>query len=300
MKRSALPTIGLCLIVAVVYFAGAELGLSLASLHQNVTPVWPPTGIAIAAVLIFGPRVLPGVFLGALAANLYTSLPIPFTFGIATGNTLEALIAGFLLSRSKRWRNSFNSVGEVLTFVVYAAVLAPLASATIGSLSVLLGDPSQRGDFTPLWLTWWMGDGFGALIFSPLILSWSSSFRINREDVPEITSLFVLLLIVSLIVFGGWFPGPVKTYPLAYLCLPCLLWAALRFDQRIVTSAIVLITVVAVWGVRQTYGPFMQPSRNVTLLLLISFVGTSSLMTLLVAAVTSERRTAEAEKWKLG
>src|SRR6185437_2116437 len=114
------------------------------------------------------------------------------------------------------------------------------------------------------------------------------------------TSLFVLLLIVSLIVFGGWFPGPVKTYPLAYLCLPCLLWAALRFDQRIVTSAIVLITVVAVWGVRQTYGPFMQPSRNVTLLLLISFVGTSSLMTLLVAAVTSERRTAEAEKWKLG
>jgi len=300
MKRSALPTIGLCLIVAVVYFAGAELGLSLASLHQNVTPVWPPTGIAIAAVIIFGPRVLPGVFLGALAANLYTSLPIPFTFGIATGNTLEALIAGFLLSRSKRWRNSFNSVGEVLTFVVYAAVLAPLASATIGSLSVLLGDPSQRGDFTPLWLTWWMGDGFGALIFSPLILSWSSSFRINREDVPEITSLFVLLLIVSLIVFGGWFPGPVKTYPLAYLCLPCLLWAALRFDQRIVTSAIVLITVVAVWGVRQTYGPFMQPSRNVTLLLLISFVGTSSLMTLLVAAVTSERRTAEAEKWKLG
>ena len=300
MKRSALPTIGLCLIVAVVYFAGAELGLSLASLHQNVTPVWPPTGIAIAAVLIFGPRVLPGVFLGALAANLYTSLPIPFTFGIATGNTLEALIAGFLLSRSKRWRNSFNSVGEVLTFIVYAAVMAPLASATIGSLSVLLGDPSQRGDFTPLWLTWWMGDGFGALIFSPLILSWSSSFRINREDVPEITSLFVLLLIVSLIVFGGWFPGPVKTYPLAYLCLPCLLWAALRFDQRIVTSAIVLITVVAVWGVRQTYGPFMQPSRNVTLLLLISFVGTSSLMTLLVAAVTSERRTAEAEKWKLG
>jgi len=300
MKRNTLPTIGLCLIVAVVYFAGAELGLSLASLHQNVTPVWPPTGIAIAAVLIFGPRVLPGIFLGALVANLYTSLPIPFTFGIATGNTLEALTAWFLLRRSKRWKNSFNSVGEVLTFIVYAAVLAPLVSATIGSLSVWFGDPSQRVALVPLWLTWWMGDGFGALIFSPLILSWSSSFRIKRADVPEITSLFVLLLIVSLIVFGGWFPGAVKTYPLAYLCLPCLLWAALRFDQRIVTSAIVLITVVAVSGARQGHGPFIQPSRNVTLLLMISFVGTSSLMTLLVAAVTSERRRAEAEKWKLG
>src|SRR3954451_17773163 len=239
MKPSRLPTIGLCLVVAVVYFAGAELGLSLASLHENVTPVWPPTGIAIAAVLIFGPRVLPGVFLGALAANLSTNLPIPFTFGIATGNTLEALVAWLLLRQSKRWRNSFDSVGEVLTFVVYAAVLAPLVSATIGSFSVWLGDPHERGAFISLWLTWWMGDGFGALIFAPLILSWSASPRIRREDVAEISSLFVLLLVVSLIVFVGWFPGPVKTYPLAYLCLPCLLWAALRFDQRIVTSAIV-------------------------------------------------------------
>src|ERR1044071_1950330 len=207
MKRSSLPPIGLSLVVAVVYFAGAELGLSLASLHQNVTPVWPPTGIAIALVLIFGPRVLPGVFIGALAANLPTSLPIPFTFGIAMGNTLEALAAWFLLRRSKRWRNSFDTVGEVLTFVVYAAVLASLVSATIGSLSIWLGDPGERGALIPLWLTWWMGDGFGSLIFSPLILSWSASFRIDREDVPEITSLFVLLLIVSLIIFGGWFPG---------------------------------------------------------------------------------------------
>src|SRR5690349_6971954 len=138
MKRSTLGTIGLCLIVAVVYFVGAELGLSLASLHQNVTPVWPPTGIAIAAVLIFGPRVLPGIFLGALAANLPTRLPVPFTVGIAIGNTLEAFAAWFLLRQSKRWRNTFNSVGEVLTFVVFAAVLAPLVSATIGSLSVWL------------------------------------------------------------------------------------------------------------------------------------------------------------------
>src|SRR6185295_8145055 len=207
MKRSTLATVGLCLVVAVIYFVGAELGLSLASLHENVTPVWPPTGIAIASVLIFGPRVLPGVFLGALAANIPTSLPIPFAFGIAIGNTIEALAAWFLLRRSKRWRNSFDSVGEVLTFVVYAAVLATLVSATIGNLSVCFGDPKQWNEFTSLWLTWWMGDGFGALIFAPLMLSWSSSRRVEREDVPEIASLFVLLLIVSLIVFAGWFPG---------------------------------------------------------------------------------------------
>jgi PAS domain S-box-containing protein len=300
MERSNTPPIGLSLLIAIVYFAGAELGLSLASIHENVTPVWPPTGIAIASLLIFGVRVWPGVFLGALAANLLTSIPIASTFGIAVGNTLEAVVAWLLLQRSKSWRKSFDSVGDVLTFVVYAAVLAPLVSATIGSLSVCFGDPNQWSRFGSLWLTWWMGDGFGALIVSPLLLSWSMSRTIDREDIPEIAGLFVLLLIVVLIIFAGWFPGPVKTYPLAYLCLPCLLWAALRFDQRIVTAAILLMAGVAVWGAKHGFGPFVQTSRNVTLLLLISFVGLSSLMTLLVAAVTTERQKAEAEKWKLG
>lgn len=300
MKRRSLSPIGLNLLVAVVYYAGAELGLSLATLHRNVTPVWPPTGIAIAALLIFGGRVWPGVFIAALAANLPTSISVASAFGIATGNTLEAVLAWFLLQRSKRWSRTFASVGDVLIFVVYAAVLAPLVSATIGSVSLCLGDPGEWSRFVRIWLTWWMGDGFGALIVSPFLLSWSWSRKIDRRDIPELLSLFVLLLIVVLIVFAGWFPGTVKTYPLAYLCLPCLLWAALKFDQRIVTSGIVLMAGLAVWGAKHGYGPFVQSSSNVTLLLLISFVGTSSLMTLLVAAVTTERHKAEAEKWKLG
>jgi len=299
MKRNQLPPLGLSLLVAIVYFAGAELGLSLATLHQNVTPVWPPTGIAIAALLIFGPRVWPGVFAGALAANLALNLPVASDIGIATGNTLEAILAWYLLQRSKRWDRSFESVRDVMTFIVYAAVLAPLVSATIGSLSVCFGDARQWSNFAWLWLTWWMGDGFGALIVSPLLLSWSLSWKIDRTDAPEIASLLVLLIIVVLIVFGGWFPGPIKIYPLAYLCLPCLLWAALRFDQRIVTGSILLMAAVAVWGAKHGYGPFVQPSSNATLLLLMSFVGTSSLMTLLVAAVTVERRKAEEEKWRL-
>ena len=299
MKRSLLPRLGLSLLVAIVYFLGAELGLSLATVHENVTPVWPPTGIAIAALLIFGSRVWPGIFVGALVANLLTSIPVASALGIATGNTLEALVAWFLLQRFKSWDKSFGSVRDVLRFVVYAAVLAPLVSATIGSLSVCLGDSARWNDFWWLWLTWWMGDGFGALIVSPLLLSWSSSRQIDPRDMPELGSLFVLLIIVVLIVFAGWFPGPVKTYPLAYLALPCLLWAAVKFDQRIVTSAIVLIAGVAVWGAKHGYGPFFQANENVGLLLLISFVGTSTLMTLLVAAVTTERRRAEDEKWRL-
>jgi len=300
MKRSSIPPAVLSVIIAIVYFAAAELGLSLASLHSNVTPVWPPTGIAIASLLIFGRRIWPGIFAGALAANLLTDIPVVSSFGIAVGNTLEALTAGWLLERSKTWRRSFNSLGDVMTFVVYAAVLAPLVSATIGSLSLCLADAKEWARFPWIWLTWWMGDGFGALIVTPLLLSWSVAGKVKSRDVPEIFSLFVLLLIVVLIVFGGWFPGPVKTYPLAYLCLPSLLWAALKFDQRVVSSAIVLMAGLAVWGFRHGYGPFVHGSPNVSLLLLTSFVGTSSLMTMVVAAVISERRKAQAEKSKLG
>src|SRR5215212_1688013 len=300
MKRSSIPPAVLSVIIAILYFAAAELGLSLASLHSNVTPVWPPTGIAIASLLIFGRRIWPGIFAGALAANLLTDIPVVSSFGIAVGNTLEALTAGWLLERSKNWRRSFNSLGDVMTFVVYAAVLAPLVSATIGSLSLCLADAKEWARFPWIWLTWWMGDGFGALIVTPLLLSWSVPGKVTSRDVPEIFSLFVLLLIVVLIVFGGWFPGPVKTYPLAYLCLPSLLWAALKFDQRVVSSAIVLMAGLAVWGFRHGYGPFVHASPNISLLLLVSFVGTSSLMTIVVAAVISERRQAEADKSELG
>ncbi len=300
MRRNSLPPVVLILIVATVYFAAAELGLSLASLHSNVTPVWPPTGIAIASLLIFGRRIWPGVFAGALAANLLTNIPVGSSIGIAIGNTLEALTACWLLERSMHWQKSFDSLGNVMRFVVYAAVLAPMVSASIGSLSVCLGHPQEWARFPWLWLTWWMGDGFGALIVAPMLLSWSLPGNVRSHDTPEIFSLFVVQLIVVLIVFGGWFPGPVKTYPLAYLVLPCLLWAALKFDQRVVTTAIVLMAGVAVWGARQGYGPFVRDNPNVSLLLLMSFVGTSSLMTVLVAAVTSERRQAEADKSRLG
>jgi PAS domain S-box-containing protein len=298
MRLKPAPLIGLNLFLAVVYFAAAEVGLSLASLHSNVTPVWPPAGIAIASLLIFGLRLWPGIFAGALIANLLTNVSATAAIGIACGNTLLPLVAYWLL-RLVRWRKTLDSVGEVMSFVACAGVAAPLVSSTIGSLSLCLTGAAEWSRFTPLWLTWWLGDGFGALIVGSLLLSWSKPERLNPRDLPEIAALFVLLLLVVLIVFGGWFPGSVKTYPLAYLSLPCVLWAALKFDQRIVTTANVVMAALAVWGAGQGYGPFVQKNPNVSLLLLTSFVGTSSLMTLLVAALTSERKRAEADKDKL-
>lgn len=294
------PLIARIILLALVYFAAAKLGLSLAALHSNVTPIWPPTGIAIASLLIFGRRVWPGIFVGALAVNVMTDIPVGSAVGIAVGNTLEAVVAVWLLERVARWRNSLDSVADVMRFVGCAAILAPMVSATIGNLSLRLGGAAEWGTFWPFWLTWWIGDGVGALIVAPFILSWRLPSELKAEHGVEIAVLLILHLLVVMMVFGGWFPGPVKTYPLAYLSLPFLLWAALKFDLRIVTSAIVLMASVAVWGTKHGYGPWALAGPNVALILLITFVGTSSLMTLVVSAVTKERRKAEADKSRLG
>ena len=194
----------------------------------------------------------------------------------------------------------FRDAARIVRFVGGAAVLAPVVSATIGSLSLCLGGAADWANLWSLWLTWWIGDGFGALIVTPFILSWRSPGTVNAGHWIEIVVLLVLHLVIVMMVFGGWFPGPVKTYPLTYLSLPFLLWAALKFDLRVVTSAIVLMAGVAVWGAKHGYGPWVQANPNIALILLISFVGSSSLMTLLVSAVTNERRQAEKDKSKLG
>ena len=286
-------------IVASVYFAAAKVGLSLAVVHSNVTAIWPPTGIAIAALLIWGLRVWPGILIGAFAVNLLTQISFISALGIGIGNTLEALSVLFLLTRSKRWSGRLDSAFNVFWFAFCAALAGPLVSATIGTLSLVFGYTGGSSDFAAIWLTWWMGDGFGALIFAPLILAWASKTEIDSREAGEIGLLIFLLVIVSLIIFGGWFPGPVKTYPLAYLCLPILLWSALKFDQKVVTTAIVLMTGIAIWGTRHSYGSFVQTSPNVSLLLLLSFLGTASLMTLVLSAVISERRRVESEKYQL-
>jgi PAS domain S-box-containing protein len=287
-------------VVAIVYFLAAELGLSLAVVHSNVTAVWPPTGIAIAALLIFGVRVWPGILIGALVANLLTKISAASAVGIGIGNTLEALCVFYLLSRSKRWSGPLDSAFSIFWFVLNAVVVGPLVSATIGTLSLCLGGSTDWQHFSSIWFTWWMGDGFGALIVGPLILAWARETKSVAKDLGDNLVMLGLLLVVSLVVFGGWFPGPVKTYPLAYLCVPLLLWAALKFDLKIVTTGIVLMTGIAIWGTRNGYGSFVQSNPNVSLLLLLSFVGSSTLMTLALWAVMNERKRVEGEKAQLG
>ncbi|HKP45385.1 MAG TPA: MASE1 domain-containing protein, partial [Pyrinomonadaceae bacterium] len=288
----------IALAVAIIYFSAAEFGLSLASVHTNVSPIWPPTGVAIAALLIFGRRYWPAILLGALGANLLTNVPVATSVGIAIGNTLEAVTAWYLL-RGRPLEKRFSSISGVLQFVLFAVVLSPAVSATIGTFSLCAGDAAPWANFTNLWLTWWLGDGFGALIVAPFLVSWALPSKIDRTYIAEGLLLLILLFVVSMSIFAGWIPGRRQDYPLEHLCLPFLVWAALRFDQRWLSSTILLLSSVAVVGTSRGYGPFIQASANESLLLLLLFVGASSLMAMVLHAAIVERQAAEVEKLSL-
>src|SRR5690349_15950912 len=180
-------------LIAALYFVAGKFGLTLASVHTNVSPIWPPTGIALAAVLLFGVRVWPGVFLGALLVNLTTPIPLTATLVISIGNTLEAVGAASLL-RAFNFRNSLDRARDVFKFVC-ATVVCTMFAATIGNLSLTLLHSAQWSQFPLLWLTWWFGDLTGAVTVAPLILTWlaGTGHWLPRRRYLEATGLILLL-----------------------------------------------------------------------------------------------------------
>ncbi len=278
--------------LAGVYVAAARLGLSLAFLHPSATPVWPPTGIALAALLLYGYRLWPGVFVGALAANLWISGALAPSLGIAVGNTLEAVVGAWLVCRFAGGRRAFERPGDVFRFAGLAAMGATLISATVGPVSLCLGGLARWAEFGPIWLTWWLGDASGALLVAPVLLTWTTGRAAAREGREKLESVLLLggVVAVGLVVFGGLIPTPTTDLPLEFLCLPFLVAIAFRLGIREAALANLLLASVAIACTLRARGPFHRPDFNESLVLLQAFSGVVALTTAALAAVVSERR----------
>lgn len=296
MMKISYSDIAKSLGLALLYFAAGKVGLKLAFVNANATAVWPPAGIALAAVLIFGNRIWPGIFIGAFLVNVTTAGSVGTSLGIAVGNTLEALIGAGLVCRFANGRHAFERSQTVFTYAVVAAFFSTALSATFGVTSLALGGFARWDQYGTVWLTWWLGDLVSDLIVAPLILLWVEN-RLRRFRGRAFFELLVVLFLVDLvgqIVFGGWFPFHIKNYPLEYLTIPLLLWAALRLGRRGAATAAFLMSVVATDGTLRGFGPFFTGDPNESLLLLQAFMGTMTLMALMLAALISEqKRTAE-------
>jgi PAS domain S-box-containing protein len=295
-RKSLLNDLIAIVVVALVYFGTAKLGLSFAFIHSSVSPIWPPTGIAIAAVLLLGIRVWPGIFLGALLVNTSTSAAIPATLGIAFGNTLEALLARLVLQRMS-FDISLERARDVFKFVV-AATTCTTVSATIGTLSLCFGGLAEWGQFGLLWVTWWLGDVAGAVTVAPFFLTWFNRHGLRLEGLRSVETalMAVLLTLASMSTFGvsPSNPSRLQYYPLARLMIPFLLWASFRLGHRGVTLAVLLQSASAVWGTVKGVGPLWAGNDpNDSLMILQLYISTNAVTFLFLASVIEERRKAE-------
>src|SRR5262249_21767875 len=155
---------------------------------------------------------------------------------------------------------------DFFKFVFFAA-LGAIVSATIGVLSLCLGGVANWSNYGPLWATWSLGNLAGALVFAPVVIAWSRPFKRIGSFVQILEAILLLLLLasISLIVFGGLFPTGVTNYPLEFLTIPFLIWAALRFGKSGVTVSIVLLSGIAIWGTKHGFGPFIRVTPNESL-----------------------------------
>jgi len=279
----------LALLVA-VYFGAAKLGLTMAFVAEQVTAVWPPAGIALAALLLFGYRLWPGIAIGAFLANVTANTPLATAMGIALGNTLEALAGAWMLRRLIQFDSALGRVKEVLGLVVLVAGLSTMVSATIGVTSLCMGGVKPWMAYREMWSVWWLGDAMGDLVVAPLLLTWAGWYRIRwrPQRVAELGVLLLALIGVSLSVFAG--PFALVSHPaLAYALFPFMIWAALRFRQPAASLATAVASSIAIWGTVHGFGTFHAPTADESLILLQLFMGVVATTTLVLAAVTTER-----------
>ena len=279
--------------LAMLYHLAARLGLKMAYVQINTSPVWPPTGIALAALLIFGYRLWPGVSLGVLLGSLLTGAPFNLALGMALGNTLEALVGAFLLNRFFTFHTAIDRIQDVVGLAT-VSLFATTISATIGTATLMLTGMSDPDSFGPIWLTWWIGDLLGALVIAPILMVWASetTFRLDSRLRIEAGALIALLTLVTWYVFSNLPSASIYHQALIYLIFPFIIWAALRFGQRGAATAVILVSGIAIWGTVQGTGPFSLESKNDSLVLLQTFSAVVSLTALILAAATTERRRA--------
>jgi diguanylate cyclase (GGDEF)-like protein len=275
-------------LVAGAYFVAARLSLALAIPPGYATAVWPPSGIALAAALLLGARVLPGIWIGAALANVLVESSVVSAAIIATGNTLEALAAMALIQRHAGNPGRFERTEDVVKFIALCAASAAVA-ASIAGLAMAWGHSLPDNEGLRGWWTWWQGDATGMIIVAPLILSWS-------EAAPAWTALkkieaaaFALVLVAAVVAISSSDASAYAPFSLTFITLPFILWAALRFGQREVTTAIAAGCAVAVWYVLERRELFAAVSLNELLLMLLGFISMVVSTGLVLTAALSER-----------
>jgi PAS domain S-box-containing protein len=282
-----------------IYVSAAKLGLSLDAVSGFATAVWPPTGIALVALTLYGYRLWPGIALGAFLANVSAGATAPVAAGMALGNTLEAVVGTYLLQRVVGFQPMLARLRDVFGLVILAAGLSTLISATLGVTSGWLGGIIPSARYGQAWWTWWLGDLMGDLVVAPLLWVWHASPRLHLapRKLAEAGGLLLCLIGVSLFVFGG--PWATRTTTYLYLLFPLMIWAAFRFGPRGAATAVSLVSAIAIWGTVQGFGHFANQTLHEGLFDLQTFMSSVAVTGLVLAAAVAERQHLEEARAQL-
>ena len=282
------------LAVSIAYFILAKLGLALASINPSASPIWPPSGLALAAVLLSGTRIWPAIFAGAFAANLTTAGTFETSALIALGNTLEAVVGGFLIARWSAGADTFAAPAGVMKFAAVCFAPATAIGASVGVATLYWAGLAPYDKLAPVWVTWWLGDAAGALVVTPVIVLWArtawSTLRPSGREVGEVAAVLGFAVAVGAAAFSPLLPLSEYTSPLGFLAILPLLWAALRRGPRDTATVALILTAFAIWATMRNAGPFGQLGLNESFLLLLTFMISVSVPSLALSADVAMRR----------
>ncbi|MEN8183735.1 MAG: MASE1 domain-containing protein [Myxococcota bacterium] len=279
-------------LLALAYFGTAWLGLQVATVGTQVTLLWAPAGIALAAVVLLGFRVAPGIAIGALAANLTTDSPLLFPPLVAAGNTLAALVGAFLVRLESGMDGRIRTPRDAIAFIVLGAGVSPVVSASVGACALGLSGIVPWSAWSSAWAEWWLGDAMGVLVVAAPLLAFTPRPASRASWGPwEALALLTALGLVGLLVFLQ--PGGAP-YPLAFTLFPVTLWAAYRFESFGAALATLLVAALATAGTLAGHGPFVRETLSESVRLMWGFVAVVAGVGLVLGSLVAVRARAEA------
>ena len=281
------------ILIAIGYISGAKLGFFLAFLNSQVSPVWPPEGIAFTAIVLIGRKAIPGILIGATVANYLNNPHIPTAILIGIGNTLGVIINYYLLLLLVKSDRIFESISNLIKFLLFCTIPGSFVSAVIGVTSLLYFNFVSQSVYWNVLLTWGAGEMQGFIIVAPFLLTWSKlpDMRFPFYRYVELVALTILTLVSILLAFK-------EEVPLAYLPFPFIVWAALRFKKYAATVVITFLSGIAVYKTVKGVGPFAiyldgKISLNNSLILLDIYIAVATIIAYLAVTVMRERSNAQ-------
>jgi PAS domain S-box-containing protein len=291
------------LLAATAYFVVARFGLFFSIPGTHITPIWPASGLALGLVLIFGPRVWPGIWAGALVANAMNyfnpshfetiaSAGLTGAF-IASGVTLQALCGAWVVRKVTSAKNPLTQTRGAVAFILLSAFSSCVISATIGIASICFTGHGEWSRFGAMWWTWWLGDSIGVLVTTPLLLNWTQPpWLLNTKKRKLEATLFMSLLVIDCAFVFGYLAGPSTAF-LLYTILPFLAWSAFRFGPKETSVVTIIISGFALRGTAIGTSPLVGQSLVSSILLVDGFMAFAVLNALVFSSLVSERRAAE-------